>query len=94
MGRGKTSTALGVMYIDSSKKRTLVEKLEWMTSAYIDRLGIKPKIFILPPETAEQEGLEELREQIRVQIVGRPLREHHFVLCQKLSDYLVEKEKK
>jgi hypothetical protein len=82
------------MYLDDSKKRTLVEKLSWMTSAYLDRLGIKPKLLILPHEEVEQENLEEVEEQIQVLVVGRPLRPHHFVLCQKSEDYLIKKEKK
>jgi hypothetical protein len=82
------------MYLDDSKKRTLVEKLGWMTSAYLDRLGIKPKLFIITHEDAKQINLEEIEEQIQVLVVGRPLRPHHFVLCQKSEDYLCKKESK
>lgn len=93
MGRRKAGTSLGVMYIDDSKKRTLVDKLQWMTSAYVDRLGIKPKILCITHEDAEQVNLEEIKG-VQVHILGRPLRPHHFVLCQKLEDYLIKKEEK
>ena len=94
MGRRKANTALGVMYIDSSKKRSLVEKLDWMTRAYVDRLKIKPKVFIITHEDVEQVDLKEVEEQVQVLVVGRPLRPHNFILCQKPEDYFVEKEKK
>jgi len=94
MGRRKTNIALGVMYLDDSKKRTLVEKLGWMTNAYLDRLKIKPKVLFITHEDAEQKNLEELEERIQVIVTGRPLRPHHFVLCQKPEDYLCKKENK
>ena len=92
MGRRQASITLGVMYLDDSKERTLVEKLAWMTSAYLDRLKVKPKVFLITHEDAEQGNLEELEEQIQVIVTRRPLRPHHFVLCQNPEDYLVRKE--
>lgn len=90
MGRRKADIAVSVMYLDDSKKRTLVDKLQWMTSAYLDRVKVKPKVFIITHEDAEQVDLEEI-EGVEVHITGRPLRPHHFVLCQALEDYLCEK---
>lgn len=90
MGRRKTSPT--VMYLDDSKERTLVDKLQWMTSAYIDRLKMKPKVFIITNEDAEQANLEEIKG-VKVHVMGRPLRPHNFILCQKLEDYFVEKGK-
>ena len=91
--RGQTSTALTVMYLDDSKERTLIDKLGWMTNAYLDRLKIKPKVFLITPEDAEQVDLEEIKD-VQVHITGRPLRPYHFVLAQKPEDYLVKKESK
>ena len=84
MGKATAS----VMYVDTDKKKSVQDKLEWMVRAYEARLGVTPKLVFTSQENVD--SFDEPIDGITLTATKR-LNATAFVLCQEPSDYLAEK---
>ena len=87
---------LSIMYIDTGKKKSVLDKVTWMKNSYRERTACEPKVIFLHPDHLQGETktvpmtLHELLG-LTVLSAGKMLSVNSFVLCEEPSDYLAEK---